>query len=84
MLVKVFNSKTGLLVDVFFTVDALPWGNSEGLTPCFTGLIPAGCKCWTIDVEFKIFQEPEVMASAYYFVPLIKSERRDLVAREMH
>lgn len=84
MLVKVFSRKTGLLWDVFFTPETIPWGSFEGLGPCFTGLIPAGCECCTIDVEFKIFQEPNAITSIRYSVPPIGSVGRDIVAREMH
>ena len=84
MLVKVFSWKTGLLWDVFFASEMIPGGSSEGLEPCFTGLIPAGCQCFTIDAEFKIFQEPDAITSIAYSVPPIGSERGDIVAREMH
>ena len=84
MVVKVFRWKTGLLWDVFFTPETIPWGSFEGFEPCFTGLIPAGCECRTIDAEFKIFQEPNAITSIAYKVPPIGSEWGDVVAREMH
>ena len=55
-----------------------------GLIPSFTGFIREGCECSTINVQFILFEEPETITRTAYVLPLVGSEGRHVVAREMH